>query len=381
MKTDIFYSFLHHRHRIPAEILRAFACTISACSVLCCSACSRTLDPPEPAVKQVFAMDTVMNLQAYGPGAQDAVDDLEQQIYELDARLDRTSASSLTTAINRSQGQPVPIDETLQALLEASLEAYDVTGGIFDITVAPLADLWGFTTDSFQVPSRSAIEQTLPRIGMQHVHPGSQTVSVDPGTELDFGGIAKGYTDELALQVFSDFQVRHGLANLGGDLAAVGGHPDGSPWKIGIQDPAFPDDQNRIVGVLSLKDAFVLTSGNYERYFEEDGVLYHHIIDPRTGSPASNGLSSVTIITEPAPGNGMLADALSTALFVMGKDDAVRFWQESALPFELILITDQGEVLITSGLRDRFTLTDDAASSLQVVSKPESGPPQEPSAP
>ena len=163
------------------------------------------------------------------------------------------------------------------------------------------------------------------------------------------------------------------MISLGGNVYVRGSKPDGSAWRVAVQDPS---DSSSYVGVLKLTDAFAVTSGGYQRYFEENGVRYHHIIDPATGSPAENGLISVTIVADAngddakdnTPGNGTMCDAFSTALFVMGTDKAEEFWRTGKYPFGMVLVTSDGRVLVTSDIADRFEEAEGSGYSYEVVS-------------
>ena len=180
------------------------------------------------------------------------------------------------------------------------------------------------------------------------------TVTLDEGTQIDLGGIAKGYASDRVAAIFTEHKVPRGLVRLGGNILAWGDRPDGAGWRIGIQDPADPDNSEALAGVLELKDAFAVTSGSYQRYFEEDGKTYHHIIDPATGYPADSGLTSVTVVADRNTGSGTLCDALSTALFVMGEEQALEYWRSGAYDFQMVLVTEDGRVVATDGLKDCF---------------------------
>ena len=155
-----------------------------------------------------------------------------------------------------------------------------------------------------------------------------------------------------------EYDITSAILNLGGNVQLVGAKPDGSSWKVGIKSP---DEQEEYLGVLSAKNKAIITSGGYERYFEENGRKYHHIIDPKTGMPAYNGLQSVTIVSE----DGTLADGLSTALYVMGTEEAVKFWQDHSDEFDAILYTDDGTLYVTEGIADTFT----SSHSITVLEK------------
>ena len=348
----LFHSVFHLRPGSLSRCLRRAA--VPLLMTAACCGCQRAASDAQPATGQVYAMDTYMELTAYGETASAAVEETSRMIYQLDALLDRTAAGSITYAINHAGGTPVPIDRTVHDLLAAAIEYGQFTQGRFDISIAPIADLWGFTQDAFHVPSDAEIEAVMPLVGLEHLHLSEDQVVLDAGSEIDFGGIAKGLAAEQAYAIFLDSGVEHALANLGGDLLVLGEKPGGEPWRVGIQSPFAADVPGQYAGILTLSDAYVLTSGSYERYFEENGTIYHHIIDPLTGSPSSSGLASVTVVSDLQPGAGTLCDALSTALFTLSPEDAISFWQAHASLFQMILISDAGELWITDGLWDSF---------------------------
>ena len=165
--------------------------------------------------------------------------------------------------------------------------------------------------------------------------------------QIDFGGIAKGYTSARIMDIFRACGIKSGLVNLGGNVQALGTKKDGSSWRVAVKDP---QDTDQYLGVLSIQDKAVITSGGYERYFEQDGRTYHHIIDPKTGYPVENGLISVSIVTA----DGTLADGLSTSVFIMGKEAATEYWRNHSDEFDMILMTDDREIYVTEGIADSF---------------------------
>ena len=226
----------------------------------------------------------------------------------------------------------------------------------------------GFTTDSFREPSQAELDALLAHAGMEHVHVSGDTVALDSGTQIDLGAIAKGYAADRVLDLYRQAGLERGWAALGGNVAALGCRPDGEPWEIGIQDPAQPDDGNAYAGLLYLEDACAVTSGSYQRYFEQDGRRYHHILDPATGAPADSGLLSVTVVADAAEGSGAMCDALSTALFVMGEEQALDFWRTGGLDFQLVLVTEDGRVVATAGLEGRFAPAEGSGYTYETVS-------------
>ncbi len=333
-------------------ILLAAGFTAAACA---CLPLRAEAAEQEKVTRDFYAMDTVLTLTAYGDGAAEGITKAGEEIERLDALLSTARKESEVASINaasmETEGEMFALSEDSIALLTASLYLNEETGGAFDITIYPLMQLWGFPTKEYRVPSDDEIAGTLALVG-------SDRISFDPeegemsfpmkGMEIDFGGIAKGYAAERILQIFRDAGITSGLVSLGGNVQTLGTKPDGSPWKIAIQNPY---GEENYLGVLQAADKAVVTSGGYERYFEENGKRYHHILDPATGCPADSGLLSVTIIND----DGMMADGLSTALFVMGEEKAVEFWRNHADEFQMVLYTSDDRLLASPGLRDCFT--------------------------
>ena len=172
------------------------------------------------------------------------------------------------------------------------------------------------------------------------------------GMKIDLGGIAKGYTSSKVMDIFKENGISSAVISLGGNVQTLNGKPDGSDWRVAVENPA---DTGSYIGVLSIKDKVVITSGGYERYFKQDGKTYHHIIDPATGYPANNGLTSVTIVSD----DGTLADGLSTSLFIMGPEKAQKYWKEHSDEFDTILVKDDGSILVSEGLAEYFTSESD----------------------
>ena len=314
-----------------------------------------TASDEEPYSRDIFAMDTYMTVSAYGDAGEKAVDAAVKEINRLDELLSTGKASSEVSELNASNGGKLSADTN--ALMDAALDLYESTDHVFDITIYPVMKLWGFTDQNYKVPSEGDLKAALTLVDASTLdyNKAKKTVAftVD-GTQIDFGGIAKGYTSATVAQLYKDYGVTSGLVNLGGNVQTVGFKPDGSEWRIGIQDP---EDENDMLGVVQTHDAAVITSGGYERNFEEDGVVYHHIIDPVTGYPADSGLISVTIVSE----DGTLADGLSTSLFIMGKDKAIEYWKAHSKDFDFVLCEDDGTLVVSKGLKDKFTPQDENA--------------------
>ena len=317
---------------------------------------------------QVFAMDTAMVLRAAGGETEAALEAAEDELYRLDQELSRTRESSAVSRLNSAPaGTAVEVGTELYALIDRALDFSAATDGTFEITLAPVSSAWGFTEDAYRVPDQAELGELLTHVGAEHVHlEGNSAVSLDQGTQIDLGAIAKGYASDRMAEIYQEYGITHGIVDLGGNTWVCGGNLEGEPWQIGIQDPAR--ESGALAGILQATDAFAVTSGGYQRYFEEDGVTYHHIIDPATGRPAERGLTSVTVVADGAVGNGTMCDALSTALFVMGEERALDLWRSGVYDFDLILVTEDGRLLVTEGIADRFQPDETAGYVYEVIS-------------
>lgn len=295
---------------------------------------------------RIYSMDTVVDLTAFGPEAKAAVAAAEAEIYRLEALWSVGYADSDISHINRDG--IASVSEETAVLVSDALELYGETGGLFNIAVYPIVDAWGFYSGEHRVPDPGELETLLAITDPTGIIVDRDSVALSAeGMAIDLGGIAKGYASAAAADAMRAAGIRSGILSLGGNVYAIGTKPDGTPWRVGVQDPS---DTASLVGIISMEDEAAVTSGAYQRFFEENGVIYHHIIDPRTGRPSDSGLASVTVVMADA----MRADAYSTALFIMGKEAALSFWRETG-GFELVLVEASGAVTITDGLRDRFS--------------------------
>ena len=300
-----------------------------------------------PETATFFAMDTAMDFTVYGDAA--LLDEAETLIGSLEEQVSVTDEHSDIYAIDHTGSGS--LSGNAAELMEQALEICRRTDGALDLSIYPIVRAWGFTTGSYQVPDEAEIQALLPLVDYRKIQydAATGTVTLPEGMEIDLGSVAKGYAGQLAAQMLREHGVQSALLNLGGNVQTVGAKPDGSPWQIGIKDPQGED----AMMVLSVEDQAVVTSGGYERYFEQDGQTYWHIMDPSTGHPADSGLISVTIVGD----EGVVCDGLSTALFVMGLEKAADLWAQSC-DFEAVFVTASGEVYITEGLRDHFALTE-----------------------
>ena len=325
------------------------------------SGCGRTNLGAQEAENSFFAMNTYMTFTAYGEGAEDALADARVRVEEVEALWSVTDEGSEIYRANHSGGEPVNVSEETAELVSFAFEMAEKTDGALEPTIYPVLRAWGFTTDTKQVPSQEEINALLGDVGHEKITLDGTLLTVPEGMELDLGAVGKGYAGDLAAEAVRARGIECAILSLGGNIQAVGSRPDGTDWRVGLRSPW----EDGTLGVLRVSDQAVVTSGGYENYFEdEDGNVYWHILDPETGYPAKSGLLSVTIICP----QGRLGDALSTALFVMGPQKAEEYWRENG-DFEMILVTEEGEILITEGVADRFTLSEGRTEEIRVISR------------
>lgn len=298
--------------------MKRFLSFLFILSLLLCGCSKET----EPAQTTIFCMNTVMDLKVWGKDAETGLSRINTKLMELEELWSTTEEDSVLSSLNR--GADVQLDPAHAALL-AQVEALsERTGGAFNPKMRVLSETWGFYDEQHRIPSSEEIASAMET------------------EQWDLGAALKGYAGQVCAEALEELDIDRALLNLGGNIQTYGEKPDGSPWQVAVQNPNFADDYVGIVSVTGT--ASVVTSGDYQRYFEVDGVKYHHILDPETGYPADSGLSSVTVICR----DGLTADCLSTALFVMGLDEGSEFWRESS-DFEAVFVTADGMIYATEG--------------------------------
>lgn len=292
-----------------------------------------------------FAMDTVMSINAPAAGKK-LLDACEAEVNRLEALMSVTRPDSELSRLN-AYGSVELSPDTL-AVLQAALEVAEVTEGALDVTLYPVVRAWGFTTGSYRVPAEAELFRLRRNVNWKKITLKGDVATVPEGVMVDFSALAKGYASDRLAALLKRGGVRSGIIDLGGNALCIGEKEDGSAWRVGIRDPRAP---SALAGILNVRDRAVVTSGGYARSFTAaDGTVYGHIFDPATARPAASGILSATVAGE----GGMVCDALSTALCVMGRERAAALLP-TLVDIDAILIDDAGELWVTPGLKDAFT--------------------------
>ena len=338
------------------KVKKRFLLLMGLSFTLLLSACQ---DPkPSASYKEYagFALGGIIQYKLYGTEKQTAAafEEISQLFLDLDQEFSANRDDSHLSLINtKASSEAVPISPAMLEILQLSLDTTQVSQGAFNPVIGPLVKLWNIGFENARVPSPEEIQRLLPLLKPENLILENQPAQVRfllDNMALDLGSIVKGYAAELALQLCQKHQLLGALISVNGNLAIYGQRPEGALWNVGIVDPR--GESNLVVGSIALKDVTVATSGDYERYFEEAGVRYHHLLDSKTGYPAESDLISVSIFSA----NGDLADALSTATFVLGKEQG----EALLMTYDTIdyLLIDRDFNLWASELvRERFQLT------------------------
>lgn len=301
-----------------------------------------------------FAMDTVVSETLYTSGA-DINTQIGEKLREMETTLlSWTEENSQISQLNNADGKTMEVSDDLAADLEKIRQLSQDSNGAFDPTLGKIIRLWDIAGENPHVPDQSEIDTLLPEVGYEKIQVDGNNVTLLDGCTLDLGAVGKGMGCDLIMDYLrSQPDVSGMILNLGGSsVMTYGEKPDGSPWKVALTDPR--DTEGDYLGAITLDaNQFLSTSGDYEKYFIDDGIRYHHILDPKTGYPVWNGLTSVTIICD----QGYLADGLSTACFVLGMDAAKPLLEK--YDAEAVFVDEDKNVYVTSGLMDKFELMKD----------------------
>ena len=298
----------------------------------------RFIKSPSYSEKTEFALNTVIKISAYGKDAEIAVDKALKEVHRIDALMSAHKASSEVYMLNSSNGMTV--SKEVFDIIKTAKDIWQKTDGAFDITLKPLSDMWNIKAENPKIPDNAEIENALLKTGFQYIELNEENFSVSfkkEGMQIDLGGIAKGYAADRAAFILKENGIENALIDLGGNVYAIGKNRNKKHWKIGLQTPW--EKRGEYYEVVEAKDTAVVTSGAYERYFEKDGKIYHHILNPKTGYPQESEFQSVTVIHK----NSALADALSTAIFVSGEKGALKAKAEFK-DIKIIVVTKTSEV-------------------------------------
>ncbi len=297
-------------------------------------------------------MDTVISITLYGGGDREILNECIELCEKYDKMLSRTREDSELYRVNTelSQSGRAYASEELCTLIRDALQVGDISGGAFDITIGAVSSLWNFAASEPALPDDRDIKDALNTVSYSSVSVTGNLITARRGTILDLGAIAKGYIADRLKEYLISNGVFHAIVNLGGNVLCVGSNADGEPFRIGVKKPFSQNGE--ISAVLEIDDQSAVTSGAYERYFILDNVLYHHILDPKTGYPARSDIQSVTVISEQSE----LGDALSTTCFILGLDKALELINEMEGVYAMF-INDKGDVISSEGLEEAVNIS------------------------
>ncbi len=308
-----------------------------------------------PAPQTEFVLGTVCTVNLFAKGTREAYREIFERLREIEARMSANRDDSEIAEINRNAGiAPVRVHPDVIDVVSTALRYAELSDGAFDPSIGPLVKLWNIGSDDARLPAAAEIEAVLPLIDYRSVVVDAAAGTVflkRPGMKLDLGAIAKGYAADEAARIIAKRRIPSAIVDLGGNVLAYGEKNGKESWRVGVQDPS--SERGSHIGIVSVKNKTLVTSGVYERYFEADGVRYHHILDPKNGYPVENGLLSVTIVAD----RSIDADGLSTSVFALGPEKGRRL-VESLSGVEAIFIFDDFAVRSTSGILRDFRLTD-----------------------
>lgn len=318
-----------------------FAAFVCLFSIIICTACGRQ---NEPISKTGFYFDTVIKVTLYDANATEELESCFALADKYEQLLSATKKDSDIWKINHADGKPVEVSKETISLIQKAIQYGELSDGAFDITIGKLSSLWDFGENKDSLPPQEEIDATLATVDYHNIQITDNTVALkNPNTQIDLGGIAKGYIADRMKEQLRTKGITEGIINLGGNVLTVGPKSSGDVYKIGIQKPF--DESGASIASVDITDASLVSSGVYERYFEKDGKRYHHILNPKTGYPYDNGLLGVTIITESSAD----ADALSTTCFALGLEDGMELI-ENTKGAEAVFITEDFSLHKSSGI-------------------------------
>lgn len=331
------------RKKIRKSRIKLCVMALVCLVLMAVTGCGSTSGSSDRQTAEIFAMDTIMDLTVYGESASELLTEARQLVQKYEGLFSVNIETSDVAKLNQAAGKAVQVSPETYELIQKSIGISKETEGLFDISIYPLVRAWGFTKEEYRVPEQKELQRLLKGVDAAKIQLETDNrVTLPEGMEIDLGGIAKGYLSQKLTELFRKGGAQAAVVSLGGNVQTFGKKPDGTQFKVGITDPS---DGTSVLGTIQIGEKAVITSGSYQRYFEKDGKIYHHIIDKRTGAPAQSDLSSVTVIGE----DGVTADSLATALFVMGKERAVQF-AASHPELQLVLVDTKSRIWTSEGI-------------------------------
>ncbi len=331
------------------RILKIMILSIGLMFIL--AACSNN---EKPITKEEIIFGSIpVKITIFDSRKEEALEEAFELIKAIDNQMSKNKETSEISAINSAAGKDyVSVSEETFKIIQKSESFYEISEGYFDITIGPLVELWDIGPTTGHIPKESEINNILSLINYNDILFDERNYGVKlrkKGMVIDLGGIAKGYAADVVVEHFKAAGINKAIINLGGNVSVMGQKNEEALWSVGIQNPLEPTGSS--LGILKASDLSVVTSGIYQRYFEESGVRYHHILDPKDGYPIRNDLQSVTIVTE----NSLRADALSTALFALGLEEGLAL-ANGDQSIEAIFVTKENKIYLTEGIKDNFKL-------------------------
>lgn len=328
--------------------LNSFKLLLLSSALLFFWGCKKEAMPPQSQLH----LGTVCTINLFDQGSTELYGQMFQKLKGIEQAFSVNLPDSAVSQINQSAGiAPVIVPQEVIYVLQEALRIAERTGGAFDPTIGPLVNLWDIGGDNSQVPSQQAIDHARSLVDWRLVEIDSQRGTVylpKQGMALDLGGIAKGYAADELVAIAQEAGIQQALFDLGGNIYAFGTKADGTPWRVGVKDPAQPGGSPALA--LAVQNRSVVTSGMYERFFEQEGIRYHHILNPATGYPVWNDIQSVTIVSK----SSLLADALSTSVFLLGREKGLALLESEDA--EGVIIGEDNLVYPTSGIADQLSV-------------------------
>ena len=332
------------RHILALLLCLAMTLPLAACT-----------DEGKSETRRVATLGGLADITAYGKDAAAALPEAEAALTSVDAMVNTFDENSRIYAVNHSGGEAVVISAQVASMIETARTVSNQTDGALDLTIYPIMDAWGFLSGNYTVPDEDTINALLTHTGMNRVklsadqESGDYMLQLPEDVQITLDCVARGAATNAAISALRAKGIKSAVISMGGNVQTLGVKPDGSKWNIAVMDP---NDRNAYIGYLTLGETAVVTSSPTELSFTHRGALYHHIMNPETGMPASTSLRSMTIVCADA----QMADCLSTALFVLGERKAMQYWRDHH-GFEMLMITQDGRIVCTNGLYGTFTQT------------------------